>query len=200
MTDSVVPSSTSEALASALSVLSGAVLGRRPGDRAGDHRGVVGAGDGPRHRGRGRGDAVRNRVAHRDRGGLVRRQMLEGRVRRIEREAVRRGVVADAGRQRGRDVGDRQRGAVVDVGGVGQRVERAGGAVLGRLPVTAPETTGASLVPVTVTVTVAQLRVPFPKSDGVGEMVSNGDARRDMVQGVRIITDLAIGGDPDPRA
>ena len=82
VTDSVVPSSTSEALASALSVLVAPSSVAAAGDCAGDHRRVVGAGDGPRHRRR-VVDVMPSdtRVAHRDRGGLAQRQMLEGRVR-----------------------------------------------------------------------------------------------------------------------
>ena len=100
------------------------VLGR-------DHRRVVGAGDGPGHRrwcGRG---AIRNSVAHAHGGGLAGRKVLEGAVRRIEREAVAGRVVGDAGRQAGRwrHIDHRQHCAAVHVRGIGQSIKRAGCAI-----------------------------------------------------------------------
>ena len=78
-----------------------AILGDGCFGGAGDDGGVVGAGDREDHRRGGGDNAVADAVVDRNRRGLTLRQILIGRVGRIDRESVGRRVEGDAGRQCG---------------------------------------------------------------------------------------------------
>jgi hypothetical protein len=90
--------------------------------------------------------------------------MLISRVARIERESVVNRIVGDTGRQRRRNVDDRQTGSIIDIRRIRERIQRADTGVFATVAVTAPLTVGASLVPVIVQDTEAAV--------GVGAMPS----------------------------
>ena len=74
---------------------------------------------------------------------------------------MRGGVIAYAGRQRGLDVGDRQVVPSSTSEALASALSVLVAASSVALPVPAPETTGASLVPVTVMVRLAELEPPW---------------------------------------